>query len=43
MQTGSEDHLAARVVVKNLRMNVHIQDFDFKKFNVGTKQQISAP
>ncbi|HVW09464.1 MAG TPA: hypothetical protein VHC90_12820 [Bryobacteraceae bacterium] len=43
MQTGSEDHLAARLVVKNLRMNVHIQDFDFKKFNVGTKEQIAAP
>lgn len=43
MQTGSEDHLAARLVVKNLRMNVHIQDFDFKKFNVGTKQQIGTP
>jgi hypothetical protein len=34
MQTGSEDHLAARVVVKNLRENVHIQDFDFKRFDV---------
>jgi hypothetical protein len=43
MQTASEDHLAARVVIKNLRMNVHIQDFDFKKFNVGTKQEIGAP
>ncbi|HEY4089051.1 MAG TPA: hypothetical protein VGM43_24145 [Bryobacteraceae bacterium] len=43
MQTGSEDHLAARVVVKNLRMNVHIQDFDFRKFNVGTKEQIATP
>ncbi|HVY91331.1 MAG TPA: hypothetical protein VHA14_01230 [Bryobacteraceae bacterium] len=43
MQTGSEDHLAARVVVKNLRMNVHIQDFDFQKFNVGTKEQIATP
>jgi hypothetical protein len=43
MQTGSEDHLAARVVVKNLRENVHIQDFDFKKFDVGAAQQIAAP
>ena len=43
MQTGSEDHLAARVVVKNLRENIHIQDFDFKKFDIGTAQQIGAP
>jgi hypothetical protein len=43
MQTGSEDHLAARVVVKNLRENVHIQDFDFKRFDIGTAQQIGTP
>lgn len=43
MQTGSEDHLAARVVVKNLRLNVHIQDFDFKKFDVATAQQLGVP
>jgi hypothetical protein len=43
MQTGSENHLAARIVVKNLRENVHIQDFDFKRFDIGTAQQIGAP
>jgi hypothetical protein len=43
MQVGSEDHLAARVVVKNLRENVHIQDFDFKKFDIGTAEKIGAP
>lgn len=43
MQVGSEDHLAARVVVKNLRENVHIQDFDFKKFDVGMAEKIAAP
>jgi len=43
MQTGSEDHLAARIVIKNLRENVHIQDFDFKKFDIGTMQQIGTP
>ena len=43
MQTGSEDHLAARVVIKNLRENVHIQDFDFKKFDIGTVQKIGTP
>jgi hypothetical protein len=43
MQVDSEDHLAARVVIKNLRENLHIQDFDFKKFDIGTVQQIAAP
>jgi hypothetical protein len=43
MQTGSEDHLAARIVIKSLRENVHIQDFDFKKFDIGTAQQIGVP
>ncbi len=43
MQTASEDHLAARVVIKNLRMNLHIQDFDFKKFDIGTAQKIGLP
>jgi len=43
MQVGSEDHLAARVVVKNLRENVHIQDFDFKKFDVGMAEKIGSP
>jgi hypothetical protein len=43
MQTGSEDHLAARVVVKNLRMNVHIEDFDFRKFDIGMAQKIGVP
>ena len=43
MQVGSEDHLAARVVIKNLRENVHIQDFDFKKFDIGTVEKIGVP
>lgn len=43
MQTGSEDHLAARIVVKNLRENLHIQDFDFKKFDIGTVEKIGVP
>ena len=43
MQVGSEDHLAARVVIKNLRENVHIQDFDFKKFDVGMAEKIAGP
>ena len=43
MQVSSEDHVEARLVVKNYRLNVHIQDFDFKRFDIGTKQQIGAP
>ena len=43
MQVGSEDHLAARIVVKNLRENVHIQDFDFRKFDVGMAEKIAGP
>lgn len=34
MQTLSEQHVAARIVVKNVRENVHIRNVDFKKFNV---------
>jgi hypothetical protein len=34
MQTSSEQHVAARIVVKNVRENVHIKNVDFKKFNV---------
>jgi hypothetical protein len=34
MQTLSEQHVAARSVVKNVRENVHIRNVDFKKFNV---------
>ncbi len=43
MQVGSEDHLAVRVVVKNLRLNVHLQDFDFRRFDIATAQQIGSP
>jgi len=43
MQVATEDHLAARVVVRNLRENLHIQDFDYKKFDIGMAQQIAAP
>ncbi len=43
MQIGSEDHLAARIVVKNLRENLHIEDFDFKKFDIGMAQKTGPP
>ncbi len=42
MQVSSEDHLAARIVVKNLRMNVHIQDLDFKRFDIGMAEKIGT-
>ena len=43
MQTSSEQHITARIVVKSFRQNVHIKNFDFKKFNVDTMQQIAPP
>lgn len=43
MQTAQEIHLAARVVVKSLHENLHTQDFDFKKFDIGTVQKINSP
>jgi hypothetical protein len=43
MQTASEEYIAARLVVKGFRLKVHIKDFDFRKFNVETLQQIGPP
>lgn len=43
MQTGSENHLAARLVLSHYRQNVHIEDFDFRKFDIGTVQNIHTP
>jgi hypothetical protein len=43
MQTASEQHVAARLVVVNYRLRIHIQDFDFRKFDIGTGQKIQAP
>jgi hypothetical protein len=43
MQTASNQHLTARVVVKNFRQNVHMRSSDFKKFNVEVLQQTSPP
>jgi hypothetical protein len=34
METSREEHVDARIVVKNFRQNVHVKDVDFKKFNV---------
>jgi hypothetical protein len=43
MQTSNDEHVAARIVVKGFRMNVHSRNVDFKKFNVDAVQQIGAP
>jgi hypothetical protein len=36
MQTSSAEHLDARVVLTKLREDVHVKDFNFKKFNAET-------
>lgn len=43
MQTTNDQHVNARIVVKNFRQNVHTKNTDFKKFNVEVLQQISPP
>lgn len=43
MQTSNDQHVNARIVVKNFRQNVHTRNTDFKKFNVDVLQQIAPP
>ena len=44
LETGNEQHVAARLLVmKSFRQNVHVKDLDFKRFDVGTVQQIGPP
>jgi hypothetical protein len=43
MVTSNEQHVAARIVVKNVRNNVHIRNFDFKKFNVDALDKTGTP
>jgi hypothetical protein len=44
MPAVSEIHLAAReLLVKGVRQNIHIKDFDFRRFETGAQQQIAAP
>lgn len=44
MQTSNEQHIDVRIVlVKGYRQNIHVQDFDFKKFDVGTVQKLEGP
>jgi hypothetical protein len=35
--------VGARLVVKNYRKNIHSRNVDFRKFDVGTLQQIKPP
>jgi hypothetical protein len=43
MQTSSAQHLDARVVLTKLREDIHVTDFDFKKFNADALDKISPP
>lgn len=43
LQTASEVHVAARLLVKNFRQNEHIKDVDFKRFDVGVMEHINPP
>jgi hypothetical protein len=43
METSNDQHVSARIVVKNFRQNVHAKDFGFKKFNVEAVEQIIPP
>jgi hypothetical protein len=40
---SSEQSVDARIVVKGAHIRVHEEDFDFKRFNVETLQQLGAP
>jgi hypothetical protein len=43
MQTSNEEHIDVRILVKGTRQNIHVEDFDFKRFDVGTVQRMEAP
>ena len=43
LESSNEQHVAARIVVKSLRQNIHVKNFDFKRFDVGMVQQVSPP
>ncbi len=43
LQTATEEHVTARLLLKSERQNVHIKDFDFQRFDVGMLQNIGAP
>jgi hypothetical protein len=43
METSNDQHVSARIVVKNFRENVRARNFDFKKFNVEAVEQTKPP
>ena len=43
MQTSSAEHLDARIVLTKLREDIHVTDFDFKKFNTEALDKVSPP
>lgn len=43
LETASEEHVTARLLIKNFRQNVHVKDFDFKRFDVGVLEHIGPP
>lgn len=43
MQTSNERHMNLRVVIKSVREDVKIRNFDFKRFNVDSVQQVGQP
>lgn len=43
MQTASAEHLDARIVLSKLREDIHVTDFDFRKFNAETLEKIGPP
>lgn len=38
--SAREEHLGVRVAFRSFRQNTHVKNFDFKKFNVGMRQEI---
>jgi hypothetical protein len=44
MPTVSEIHLSAReLLVRGVRQNIHVKDSDFRRFDIGVRQQIAPP
>jgi hypothetical protein len=43
METSNDQHVSARIVVKNFRENLHARNFNFRKFNVEAVEQTHPP
>jgi hypothetical protein len=43
MLSSNEQHLAGRIAFKSFRQNIHVRNFDFKRFDVEAHQQIHPP